>query len=111
MVITGGASGLGRCIAETFGMRGASVAVLDVKEVEGGVGAWGVGCRWYRCDVGDFDEVQKVRGEIEKDVCRTFSFTDSIVSNITDSRCICDYKMVEEKWLMLVFFFLSSLVL
>lgn len=70
VVITGGASGLGRCIAETYGMRGASVAVLDVKEVEGGVEAWGEGCRWYRCDVGSFDHVQKVKGEIEKDVCR-----------------------------------------
>lgn len=69
VVITGGASGLGKILAETYGMRGASVAVLDVqkpeKESEGLAGV-----RYYTCDVGDAEAVQKAKEQIEKDVCR-----------------------------------------
>ena len=72
VVITGGASGLGRSMAEIFAMRGASVAVLDVKEPEGGEEGIGEGIRWFECDVGSFDAVQGVKAGIEKDVC---SFT------------------------------------
>ena len=50
VVITGGANGLGKIIAETYGMRGASVAVLDLrkpdKESEGLAGV-----HYYSCDV------------------------------------------------------------
>ena len=69
VVITGGASGLGKIIAEMYGMRGASVAILDVqspeKESEGLSGV-----HFYCCDVGDADAVQKVKDQIEKDVRR-----------------------------------------
>lgn len=68
VVITGGANGLGKILAETYGMRGASVAVLDVakpqKESEGLAGV-----QFYKCDVGDADAVEKAKGQIEKDVC------------------------------------------
>jgi hypothetical protein len=68
VVITGGASGLGKILTEMYGMRGASVAVLDVvkpeKESEGLAGV-----QFYTCDVGDADAVEKVKGQIEKDVC------------------------------------------
>lgn len=71
VVITGGASGLGRSIAEILGMRGATVAILDVREpADGGVEAIGEGVRWYLCDVGNLEAVRKVKHEIEKDVCR-----------------------------------------
>ncbi|EDN96026.1 hypothetical protein SS1G_12232 [Sclerotinia sclerotiorum 1980 UF-70] len=36
IVITGGASGLGLLVAEVYGMRGATVAVLDVRDLESG---------------------------------------------------------------------------
>lgn len=65
IVITGGASGLGLLIAEVYGMRGASVAVLDVKEMENGE-ARGVTC--YKCDVGNKADVARVATEIERDV-------------------------------------------
>ena len=68
VVITGGASGLGKILAETYGMRGASVAVLDIqkpeKESEGLAGV-----QFYTCDVGDAEAVEKAKREIEKDVC------------------------------------------
>jgi hypothetical protein len=65
IVITGGASGLGLLIAEVYGMRGATVAVLDVKDLESGEAR---GVSVYKCDVGDKDQVAKVAVEIERDV-------------------------------------------
>lgn len=65
IVITGGASGLGLLIAEVYGMRGATVAVLDVKELESGEAR---GVSMYKCDVGDKEQVAKAAIEIERDV-------------------------------------------
>ncbi len=72
VVITGGASGLGKIIAEMYGMRGASLAVLDItepeKESEGLADV-----RFYKCDISDPGAVTKVTEKIEKDVCSTTS--------------------------------------
>ena len=69
MVITGGASGLGRVMAEMFGMRGASVAVLDVRQPDAKGESEGLaGVKYYTCDVGDVDAVRSVKDRIEKDV-------------------------------------------
>ena len=84
VVITGGANGLGKILAEMYGMRGASVAVLDVrkpeKESEGLAGI-----SFYTCDVGDAAAVEKVNAEIEKDVCRAqytaFAFSHCAIAN------------------------------
>jgi hypothetical protein len=65
IVITGGASGLGLLIAEVYGMRGATVAVLDVKEMENGEAR---GVTYYKCDVTDKTEIARVAAEIERDV-------------------------------------------
>lgn len=65
IVITGGASGLGLLIAEVYGMRGATVAVLDVKELESGEAR---GVEVYKCDVGNKEDVARVAREIERDV-------------------------------------------
>jgi hypothetical protein len=65
IVITGGASGLGLLIAEVYGMRGATVAILDVKELESGEAR---GVTVYKCDVGDREQVARVAVEIERDV-------------------------------------------
>lgn len=65
IVITGGSSGLGLLIAQVYGMRGASVAVLDVKEMENGESR---GVSFYRCDVTDKAAVARVAAEIERDL-------------------------------------------
>ncbi|KAI1058725.1 hypothetical protein NW752_010588 [Fusarium irregulare] len=65
IVITGGASGLGLLIAEVYGMRGATVAVLDVNEMENTEAR---GVTYYKCDVGNKEEVAKVALEIEKEL-------------------------------------------
>ncbi|TKA34295.1 hypothetical protein B0A50_00275 [Salinomyces thailandicus] len=73
IVITGGASGLGRIIAEIYGMRGASVAVLDIRqpseeEVRESEGLAGV--KFYLCDVGDAEAVAKAKVQVENDLGR-----------------------------------------
>ncbi|KAK0651218.1 hypothetical protein B0T16DRAFT_321962 [Cercophora newfieldiana] len=65
IVITGGASGLGLLIAEVYGMRGATVAVLDVKEMENGEAR---GVTYYKCDVTDKAQIARVAAEIERDL-------------------------------------------
>lgn len=65
IVITGGASGLGLLIAEVYGMRGATVAVLDVNEMENGEAR---GVTYYKCDVTDKAQLARVATEIERDV-------------------------------------------
>ena len=65
IIVTGGASGLGLLIAEVYGMRGATVAVLDVKDLESGEAR---GVSMYKCDVGDKEQVARVAVEIERDV-------------------------------------------
>ncbi|KAK4043556.1 hypothetical protein C8A01DRAFT_32283 [Parachaetomium inaequale] len=65
IVITGGASGLGLLIAEVYGMRGATVAVLDVEEMENGEAR---GVTYYKCDVTDKDQIARVAAEIERDL-------------------------------------------
>ncbi len=65
IVITGGASGLGLLIAEVYGMRGATVAVLDKRGMENGEAR---GVTFYECDVSDKAEIARVATEIERDV-------------------------------------------
>lgn len=69
IVITGGASGLGMLVAEVYGMRGATVAVLDVVEMENGEAR---GVTYYKCDVSDKEQVARVAAQIEKEVRPSF---------------------------------------
>lgn len=65
IVVTGGASGLGLLISEVYGMRGATVAVLDKSELES-TDARGI--TYYKCDVTDKKEIARVAVEIERDL-------------------------------------------
>lgn len=76
IVITGGASGLGLLVAEVYGMRGATVAVLDVRDLESGEAR---GVSVYKCDVGDKEQVAKVAMEIERDVRYPLSTSRDII--------------------------------
>ena len=54
-IVTGGASGFGRAIAERFTREGARVAILDLDgdRARGVADAIGAGCEAYVCDVAD----------------------------------------------------------
>ncbi|KAI9676598.1 MAG: hypothetical protein M1822_008312 [Bathelium mastoideum] len=64
VVITGGATGLGLLLAETFGMKGATVAVLDVKEEQ----SQGKGITFYQCDVSERHEIESVAKKINTEL-------------------------------------------
>ena len=66
VVITGGASGLGLLIADFYTMRGASVAVLDVKPKNAIQESKGI--TYYVCDVGDSEQVHTTAKDIKEDV-------------------------------------------
>ncbi|CAJ2511654.1 Uu.00g072790.m01.CDS01 [Anthostomella pinea] len=65
IVITGGASGLGLLIAEVYGMRGATVAILDTADLQS-TDARGI--THYKCDVTDKARIAQVAAEIERDL-------------------------------------------
>lgn len=65
IVVTGGASGLGLLLAEVYGMRGATVAVLDKADLES-TDARGI--THYKCDVSDRAQIASVAAEIERDL-------------------------------------------
>ncbi|SMR41821.1 unnamed protein product [Zymoseptoria tritici ST99CH_1E4] len=67
VVITGGANGLGKVIAETYAMRGARVAILDLVQSTGETESEG-DVRFYQCDVGDAEAVEKVAKRINDDL-------------------------------------------
>ncbi|KAK2806142.1 hypothetical protein FQN51_008096 [Onygenales sp. PD_10] len=70
VVVAGGGSGLGLLIAESYGMRGVSVGVLDVRDV-GDVEGWEEGHRgvsYYRCDVGERGEVERVGERVVREL-------------------------------------------
>ncbi|KAH6633355.1 short chain dehydrogenase/reductase [Boeremia exigua] len=67
IVITGGVEGLGGLLADTYGMRNANVAVLDLKTVDAAE-AEAKGVKYYQCDVGDAQQVEAAAAKILKDL-------------------------------------------
>ena len=67
IIITGGASGLGLIIADFYAMKGANVAVLDIKSKNALQESKGI--TYYVCDVGDSEQVHKTAKIIKEDVC------------------------------------------
>ncbi|KAL8925561.1 MAG: hypothetical protein Q9208_003452 [Pyrenodesmia sp. 3 TL-2023] len=80
VVVTGGMTGLGRCIAEIYAMKGVGVAVMDVNGKEEGESE---GVRWYKCDVGSPSMVQKTWNKINDDAS-AIVFHTSLAAELRD---------------------------
>lgn len=69
VVVTGGASGLGLLIARIYALRGATVAVLDIRGIAGEeVEEMGLGGS-YVCDVSDRGVLEGIVGRVRQEVC------------------------------------------
>src|SRR6202047_4015003 len=73
-VVTGGASGIGRAVAQRFASSGACVRVLDIDEdaantVAGEIVSSGGNAKAYRCDVSQQESVKTVLNEIFQERC------------------------------------------
>lgn len=64
VVITGGAGGLGHCLAEIYARKGIATAVLDVLEPKDRI----EGVEYYQCDVSDSTKLSKTFHRIEAEV-------------------------------------------
>jgi 2-keto-3-deoxy-L-fuconate dehydrogenase len=66
-IITGGASGIGRAIAERFAQAGARIAVLDLRAdaAEAVAASLGNGSVGFGCDVSDEDSVAEIFAKID----------------------------------------------
>ncbi|KAF2849858.1 NAD(P)-binding protein [Plenodomus tracheiphilus IPT5] len=67
IVITGGVEGLGGLLAETYGMRSANIAVLDIKEVDQDESE-DKGVVYYKCDISDAKQVEAAAAKIVEDL-------------------------------------------
>ena len=71
VLITGGAGGLGRVLAEYYGsIRRATTVVVDILPAsEQRKNEWtALGCAYYECDVGDFESITNLQRKIDKDI-------------------------------------------
>ena len=66
-IVTGGAVGIGRAIAERYVDEGATVVLADIDEDRGETVAGDVGCEFQACDVRSYEEVEEL---VEETVSR-----------------------------------------
>ena len=71
-VVTGGGSGIGRAISETYGAEGAFVALLDFNEEQGNevveaIKAAGGKAQFYKCDVSNISGVKQIFEKIKSE--------------------------------------------
>lgn len=76
-VVTGGASGIGRGIAEELVARGAKVVIADIEQGALDMAAAEIGATGIHCDVSDFASVKALADE----TVRQFGKVDIIVNN------------------------------
>ena len=98
-LVTGGARGIGKCIANACADHGADIGIVDIDE-EGGVGTVAEirsrdrNAVYYPCDVTAPDEVKQVVGAIQKDL----GGLHILVNNAGITRDTLLLRMRDEEW-------------
>lgn len=98
-MVTGGARGIGRAIAEGLAQKGAHVVVADInadeaRETASVLASLGVRAMGIRLDVSNSEEVKKVFEEMRKE----FGRIDILVNNAGITRDGLLLRMKEEDW-------------
>ncbi|MFI5294616.1 MAG: 3-oxoacyl-[acyl-carrier-protein] reductase [Thermodesulfovibrionales bacterium] len=98
-LVTGGARGIGKTIAEDLAKKGVNLAIADVSvesasETAKELAARGVKTQSFRLDVSKSDQVVKVFG----DIVREFGRIDIVVNNAGITRDGLVLRMKEEDW-------------
>jgi len=75
-IVTGGAVGIGKAIAERFVDDSATVVIADVDEETGAATADELDCRFERCNVREYDQVEALVED-----SRQYGRLDVIVNN------------------------------
>lgn len=99
VIITGGASGIGRETAQIFAKEGGRIAIFDMneaglREVEDAIRAAGGECIGYKVDVSDFESVNSAVQKVLND----FHTIDVLVNNAGITRDNFLVKMDIEDW-------------
>ncbi len=96
-IVTGGAQGIGQCIALAFAEAGADVAILDLNnasETVGKVRALGRECFSIKVNIADEEEVESAFEEIDK----RFPSIDILFNNAGICICTPAEEMTLDEW-------------
>ena len=99
-IITGASRGIGKAIAETFILQGATVAFTYIEEdekakaLEAELTANGGVARGFKSNASDFDAAQK----LADDVLEAFGQIDILVNNAGITRDNLLMRMTEDQW-------------
>jgi 3-oxoacyl-[acyl-carrier protein] reductase len=99
-LVTGASKGIGRAIALRFAQEGAHVAFTYLSSVEQGqaleaeLQAFGVRAKGYRSDASDFNQAEKLIGEVVAD----FGSLDVLVNNAGITMDNLLLRLTEEAW-------------
>lgn len=99
VMVTGGARGIGKAIAENFAGRGAHLAIADVsldsaEETAKEIAARGVRTMAVKLDVSKAGDVAKAFGDVQKE----FGRLDILVNNAGITRDSLILRMKDEDW-------------
>jgi 3-oxoacyl-[acyl-carrier protein] reductase len=96
-IVTGGAQGIGRTIANFLAEKGSDIAIFDIadgNEACAEIGAHGKKCRFYQVDVTDTQIVKNAIDQVVKD----FGKLDNLVNNAGITRDNLLLRIKEEDW-------------
>ena len=98
-LVTGGARGIGKSIADRLAGAGAGIAVVDVQketaeEAARAIETAGVAARAYVCDVSSFEAVKELAVSVESD----FGQVDFVINNAGITRDRLLMRMTPDDW-------------